>query len=683
MSDQQAGSSSSIIHDSPLERSKASFETWGGIPVARLHELVRPTLLSDKKPIRNWGGSFVCQPSRRFAPTSVEQCCAIVELARRIGGIEVRAIGRSHSPGDIVFTKDWIVHMDQLKGLLSISTNANGPTLAVLAGTFVSDIHAILEAATPPLCMSNVGSISEQTIGGLISTATHGTGIKQPVISAAVQSLRIVCALLSEDGGTKVVTCSRTENVELFNATLCGLGATGLIVEVTIQVDQLFKLKQISEECPFDFVFGARTGAPCIEVSQVSDNLDAPGPEETYGRRNTGWLLAHGHRLPPATRRYAPTARNSDPSHIHPVSLATAATRDTSEEEDDEVTRSAQKNLEFIINSSEFVRILWFATVGVCTVMRANRTLEPFQTPGVLARWKQSIINHRLTEVLLYLGRFNNRLPPHINRGVHYLTAPKAPASKNSEKQQAANTEGAIQGIEDGSIAKVEVSGSSPSPSSASAEDHLSNLQAFSSGGTFDPLDLKSGAVSSDPDPFDSSHARTVLVDTSHRVFNVDCLFPQYTDEWAIPLEHAASAIRAMRDWLEEEESLTNGERIHFPVEIRFADGDGIWMSHCQGRKTCFIGLTKYRPFDRPVRYRKLFGKFEILMRHYAGRPHWAKAHSCGPIELQSLYPHMQDYLHLLRKVDPNGVFRNPYIRRHLFGQITDDASSRIFKSRL
>ena len=138
-----------------------------------------------------------------------------------------------------------------------------------------------------------------------------------------------------------------------------------------------------------------------------------------------------------------------------------------------------------------------------------------------------------------------------------------------------------------------------------------------------------------------------------------------------------------MLDWLAEEEALTGGERVHFPVEIRFADGDGIWMSHCQGRKTCFIGLTMYRPYNRPVRYRKLYSKFETLMRHYAGRPHWAKAHTCGPSELRKLYPHMDDYLQVLDKVDPQGVFRNPYIRRHLLGHLTDDASTRRFKSRL
>jgi L-gulonolactone oxidase len=638
----------------------------GSVAIEILHELVRPTIVSNKKPLKNWGGSFVCRPARLFAPRTVEQCCAIVELARRAGGIEVRAVGRIHSPGDITFTKDWIIRMDQLEGLLSI--DHSGPNITVLAGTFMSDIHTVLEAASPPLAMYNLGSISEQTIGGLISTATHGTGIKEPVISTAVQSMRVVCPLSKGEGGTQVLTCSREQHPELFNATLCGLGATGLIVEVTIKVDLLFKLKQVSEECPFDFVFGERTDAPYIERPGTSDSdtLLSSGPST---RQSIGKLLAHGHRLAPAIESHWPTTRAKDPSAIYPVPLDEAIRH--GDDEDDETTRTAQRRLEYIANSSHHVRMAWFPTVGMVTVSRADRTLEPFQTPGLLAQWHHGLIGYHLSELLLYLSRYSTSLPPRINRTIHYLTAPSPPRKTNKQEKSATNSD------EPSPVVKLKSSALEES------NDHLEDIESFTTGGTSTPLDFASPTNSSGPEPLDPNHATTTLVDTSHRVFNVDCLFAQNTDEWAIPLCHAASAIRAMRDWIEEEERLTNGERVHFPVEFRFADGDGIWMSHCQGRRTCFIGLTKYRPYNQPVRYRNLFNKFEMLMRHYAGRPHWAKAHSCGPIELRRLYPHLPDYLALIEKVDPQGIFRNPYIRRHLYGDLSDDASPRIFKSHL
>lgn len=671
----------------PAESSKTAMERAKGPEAANMSEatietlqrLVRPVIVSNKKSLlSNWGGSFVCQPGRIFTPSTVEECCAIIELARRIGGIEVRAVGRCHSPGDIVFTKDWIIKMEKLQGLLFIDQTK--PSITVLAGTFVSDMHTLLESASPPLAMFNVGSISEQTIDGLISTATHGTGINEPVISTAVESMRVICPLSDQRGGTQVLKCSRKKNSDLFNASLCGLGATGLIVEVTIAVDYLFKLKQVSEKCPFDFIFGRRTGAPSLQVTDVNESellssSSTSTSETSTSRRHhsIGNLLAHGHRLVPADEHHMPTTRNLDSSVIYPVPLDQAIRHDDGE--DDDVTKSAQSRLERIARSSQFVRMAWFPTVGKVIVNRADRTLEPFQTPGILSQWHHRLIGYHLSEVLLYVSRYSTSLPPRINRAIYYLTAP-SPPKKNKKAKGEVMADEPSPVIELRNITEEELVPSSEN------DGHVTNMESFSSGGALKPLELFAKTSSSGPEPLDPSHAITTLVDTSHRVFNVDCLFAQNTDEWAIPLCHAASAIRAMRDCIEEER-LSNGERVHFPVEVRFTDGEGIWMSHCQGRKTCFIGLTKDRPFNQPTRYRQLFAKFEILMRHYAGRPHWAKAHSCGSIELQRLYPHLPDYLNLIHKMDPQGIFRNPYIRRHLLGDLTDTASPRIFKSHL
>lgn len=87
-------------------------------------------------------------------------------------------------------------------------------------------------------------------------------------------------------------------------------------------------------------------------------------------------------------------------------------------------------------------------------------------------------------------------------------------------------------------------------------------------------------------------------VDAAPAVFNMDCLFPQYTYEYAIPYEYTSAALRAMRTWLELEGAKSDGVRPHFPIEVRFVDADGIWLSHCYGRKTCFIGLVQFRCVD-------------------------------------------------------------------------------------
>ena len=112
------------------------------------------------------------------------------------------------------------------------------------AGITLNTLHAVL--ADHGLAMPNLGSISEQTIGGVITTATHGTGFDFPVLSMGVLSLVILLA----DGSR--VRCSRTEHSDLFLASLCGLGSTGLILQVQLQVGPAFRLKEVQESHTFD-----------------------------------------------------------------------------------------------------------------------------------------------------------------------------------------------------------------------------------------------------------------------------------------------------------------------------------------------------------------------------------------------------------------------------------------------
>lgn len=114
------------------------------------------------------------------------------------------------------------------------------------AGITLNAIHA--ELASHNLAMINVGSISDQTLAGVVTTATHATGMNHKVISTHVLSLTLLLA----DGSR--VRCSRDQRAELFVASLCGLGSTGLIMQIQLAVTPAFRLKEIQESVPFDNV---------------------------------------------------------------------------------------------------------------------------------------------------------------------------------------------------------------------------------------------------------------------------------------------------------------------------------------------------------------------------------------------------------------------------------------------
>lgn len=108
-------------------------------------------------------------------------------------------------------------------------------------------------------------------------------------------------------------------------------------------------------------------------------------------------------------------------------------------------------------------------------------------------------------------------------------------------------------------------------------------------------------------------------VDDSVRVFNFDCLFPQYVNEWSIPWSRTAEALRALDQFIENgsvkvesgvglDESTDAkdghalkvvrkeaGLKVHFPIEIRFVKKDDVWLSPAYGVDSCYIGIIMYR----------------------------------------------------------------------------------------
>ncbi|KAJ2386905.1 D-arabinono-1,4-lactone oxidase [Coemansia sp. RSA 2603] len=155
-------------------------------------------------------------------------------------------------------------------------------------------------------------------------------------------------------------------------------------------------------------------------------------------------------------------------------------------------------------------------------------------------------------------------------------------------------------------------------------------------------------------------------IDDSHKVFNFDCLFPQYVNEWAVPWESAAEALRQLRIWINAEARKPGGVRVHFPVEVRFVQETDVWLSPAFGQTVCYIGIIMYRPYGKSVPYKKYWRVYEDIMRTLGGRPHWAKAHQMFYYDFVRLYPKFNDFVEMRAKCDPEGVFVNDYICRHV-----------------
>jgi len=149
------------------------------------------------------------------------------------------------------------------------------------------------------------------------------------------------------------------------------------------------------------------------------------------------------------------------------------------------------------------------------------------------------------------------------------------------------------------------------------------------------------------------------FTDASARVFATNRSVRFREMEYAVPVENLRPAFDAMRTLIEE-----RGWRIGFPVEVRVAAADDRWLSTAHGRDSGYIAVHRYWRED-PTEY---FEAVEEIMLGFEGRPHWGKMHTLSADALRTRYPRFDDFVALRDRLDPDRLFRNPYLDRVLGG---------------
>lgn len=146
-------------------------------------------------------------------------------------------------------------------------------------------------------------------------------------------------------------------------------------------------------------------------------------------------------------------------------------------------------------------------------------------------------------------------------------------------------------------------------------------------------------------------------VDRSYRVFASTRRVRFREMEYAVPVEALEDVIREIESWLQAGDT-----RIGFPVEVRFAAPDDVWLSTAYGRETAYVAVHQYHRRD----HRAYFDAVESIMRAVDGRPHWGKMHGRAAADLRAAYPRFDDFLAVRDRVDPARMFANPYLDRVL-----------------
>jgi len=174
---------------------------------------------------------------------AVLQPADLVDLASDIralaeAGRRVKAVGSGHSFTAIARADDVLIDLSRMSGVVAVDRAAKQVT--VQAGMPLCALNDLL--THHGLALPNLGDIDAQTIAGAISTGTHGTGAAFGCLSTFITGLTLVTA------AGEVIRCSADERPEVFAAARVGLGALGVLTEVTLSCVDAFVLR--AEERP-------------------------------------------------------------------------------------------------------------------------------------------------------------------------------------------------------------------------------------------------------------------------------------------------------------------------------------------------------------------------------------------------------------------------------------------------
>ena len=153
------------------------------------------------------------------------------------------------------------------------------------------------------------------------------------------------------------------------------------------------------------------------------------------------------------------------------------------------------------------------------------------------------------------------------------------------------------------------------------------------------------------------SLGRTELVNRSDRIFISTRLVRFVEMEYSLPRDQVATAVRAVRSFIEDE-----GIRVSFPIEVRFVKGDDIPLSMAHGRDSSFVAVH----MSRGVEFETYFRGVEAIMTGLGGRPHWGKMHYRTADDLAPAYPEWDRFAACRTRLDPEGRFANEYLDRVL-----------------
>ncbi len=202
----------------------------------------------------NWAGNVVFRAAATAAPDSVQ---ALRDLV--LEGSPLKALGSGHSFNRIADSPGRQVSLQHFKAM---RLDQNAHTVTVGGGVTYGRLAPWLDAQG--FAVHNLASLPHITVVGACATATHGSGLGNKCLSAAVSALSFV------NGRGDEITLSRGGDPDVFEGGVVSMGALGIVHEITLDIEPRFDVAQaVYEGLPFA-VLEQNLDAICGEGYSVS-----------------------------------------------------------------------------------------------------------------------------------------------------------------------------------------------------------------------------------------------------------------------------------------------------------------------------------------------------------------------------------------------------------------------------
>lgn len=214
---------------------------------------------------RNWAGNVTYRAGEVEHPSSVDEVRRVISR-----GGPLRVLGTRHCFNDIADTDGTLFALDRMP--LEIEVSEDRDSVRVSSGARYGDIAPALEAEG--LALSNLASLPHISVGGAVATGTHGSGDRIGSLASTVRALTILTA------GGEIRRLAR--GAAEFNGAVVGLGALGVVLDLTLDVEPTYRIAQHVYERPrwdtildsLDAVTAAGTSVSIFSRWQDADTAD-------------------------------------------------------------------------------------------------------------------------------------------------------------------------------------------------------------------------------------------------------------------------------------------------------------------------------------------------------------------------------------------------------------------------